>query len=293
MDIPDGHQTRITIGPFGVSSSTTNNSGRIVEENGHRFRDNSYTVASYYRYSTTSCSEHGTLEAMVKLGWSQESGGVIYGGLHVDENPKLLNSIFTMMSTGATPDEAYVLIEKGDLQLLKISMPVGFSSVLVRLSHVYIAHADSCLWFAVGGENADDMIRMSLERCREAGGRIRTPLLTAAIDFDRLLAYPQDDATGLTAVSQMCVQTMAMVVSEYAPFGSGADESGSGSDLAFRALQLGGSKKISLVLAADESGVLLSGTLGTALLRSWMAPALEMLDQMATIAPSAAIPMPQ
>ena len=49
-------------------------------------------------------------------------------------------------------------------------------------------------------------------------------------------------------------------------------------DLTFRALQLGRSKKISLVLAADESGLLLSGTLGTALLRSLMAPAVQMLD---------------
>jgi len=229
-------------------------------------------------HSATSCSDHGTLEAMVKLGWSQESGGVIYGGLQVDENPNLLNTILTMISTDATSDEPYELIQKGDLQLLKITMPVDDSADFVRLSHAYIAHADSCVWFAVGGENADEMIRLSLERCREAGGRIRTPLLTAAIDFDRLLASPQDDATGLTAIWPFCFTEMESLMREYAPFGSEPDQLGRESDIAVRALQLGGSKSVNLALAADESGLLLRGTLGTALLRSLLAPVVQMLD---------------
>ena len=227
-------------------------------------------------HSAASCCDHGTLEAMAKLGWSQESGGVIYGGLHVDENSNLLNSVLTMISSDtSSEDEYYEVTETGDLQLIKIIMPVDFSSDAVRLSHAYLAHADSCLWFAVGGENAHEMIRQSLERCRDAGGRMRTPLLTAEIDFDRLLAYPQDDASGLTAIAQTCFTTMELLIREYAEYES---ESG----VAFRALQLSGSKKMSLTIAADESGMLLSGTLGTALLRSGMAPALEMLDQMAT-----------
>ena len=475
VDIPEGHQTSIMIGPFGVSSSTTDNTGRIVEENGHRFRDNSYTVSSYYRYhdgfmftsnsemlwdmnppstivlrdqndgelngqlsfypdripmgfrqlgwdvlsaaagtelqqhddepvtdyawrrawgkaglsqvqavmfdtqeitgwmkfaqndepvrgelkiaaransnlgktlleiaaadsrfapilndaaaatlhvalnlpddwkeagvalrgsyaaelsddadtaslamldvihSAASCSDHGTLEAMVKLGWSQESGGVIYGGLHVDDNPNLLNSILTMFGTDATSDESYELIEKGDLQLLKIAMPVEVSSDPVRLSHAYIAHADSCVWFAIGGENAHEIIRLSVEHCRATGGRIRTPLLTAATDFDRLLEYPQDDATGLTAIAPFCCNMMESIIREYAAFGVGSDQSESDPDLTFRALQLNGSKKFSFVLAADESGIRLSGTLGTALLRSWMAPVVHMLDNRVNI----------
>lgn len=243
-------------------------------------------------HSAASCSEHGTLEALVKLGWSEESGGVIYGGLHVDENPNLLNSLLPVIESQADI-ESYELIQKGDLQLIKITMPDDELADFLKLGHVYIAHADSCLWFAIGGENAHEMIRMSLERCRGAGGRIRTPLLTAAIDFDRLLAYPQNDETGLTAIVPLCCNMMESIIREYAAFGLGSDQSESDPDLIYRALQLGGSKKFSLTLAADESGMLLSGTLGTALLRSWMAPAVEMLDRMATIAPSAAVPMPQ
>jgi hypothetical protein len=71
---------------------------------------------------------------------------------------------------------------------------------------------------------------------------------------------------------------MESVIREYAAFGLGSDQSESDPDLTFRALQLGGSKKISFVLAADESGLFLKGTLGTVLLRSWMAPFVEMLD---------------
>ena len=98
------------------------------------------------------------------------------------------------------------------------------------------------------------------------------------MDFDHLLAYPQEDATGLTAIAPLCCNLMESIIREYTAFGLGPDQSESDPDLAFRALQLGGSKQISLVLAADESGMLLSGTLGTALLRSWMAPAVHMLD---------------
>ncbi len=221
--------------------------------------------------SATSCSKHGTLEAMVKLGWSEESGGVIYGGLHVDENPNLLNSLLKLID-GVEGSE---LIQKGDLQLLKLNDEFDESE---RLNHVYFAHADSCLWFAIGGENAHEMIRQSVERCRETGGRMRTPLLTATVDFDRLLAYPQDDATGLTVIAPLCCNMMESIIREYTAFGLGPDQSENDPDLTFRALQLGGSKKFSIVLAADESGLFLRGTLGTALFRSWMAPVVHMLD---------------
>jgi hypothetical protein len=108
-------------------------------------------------------------------------------------------------------------------------------------------------------------------------------LLTATVDFERLLAYPQDDATGLTAITPICAEAMEMVVREYGSFQSDEEPAGMESAVSFRALQLAGSKKISLTLAADESGMVLSGTLGTALLRSWLAPAVEMLDSRSAI----------
>lgn len=232
-------------------------------------------------HSATGFSEHGTLEAIVKLGWSLESGGVIYGGLHTDDNPELLNSVLTIFRSDQTPDESYDLIENGDLQLLKIVIPADGVPETFRLSHAYIACADSCLWFALGSENAHEIIRSSLDRCRETGGRIQTPILTAVIDFERLQEYPQDDATGLTAISPLCCSIMESVIREYGSFSSESGPAEVESDLTFRALQLGGSKKISLILTADESGLRLNGTLGTALLRSWMAPAIEILEKAA------------
>ncbi|RLT21339.1 MAG: hypothetical protein DWI29_02175, partial [Planctomycetota bacterium] len=50
VDIPEGYQTSVMIGPFGASSSSTDVSDSIVAENGHRFRDNSFTLSSYDRY---------------------------------------------------------------------------------------------------------------------------------------------------------------------------------------------------------------------------------------------------
>lgn len=307
-DIPEGHQTSIMIGPFGVSSSSTDSNGRIVEENGRRFRDNSFTVTTYYRYhdgfilsgntamlwdmnlpSTEVLRDQNNAELNGQLSFYPDRIPTGFRQLGWDVLSAAAGSELQQHDDEPVAEYAWrrasgkALIELGELQLLKISMPVEFSNDVVRLSHAYIAHADSCLWFAIGGENAHDIIRLSLERCRESGGRMRTPLLTAAIDFDRLLAYPQDDATGLTAISPICCNVMEETIRLYAAVVAGPDQSYEyDPELSFRALQMGGSKKISLVFAADESGLLLSGTLGTALLRSGMATAVEMLDQMAT-----------
>ena len=108
-------------------------------------------------------------------------------------------------------------------------------------------------------------------------------MLTAAIDFDRLLEYPQDDATGLTAIAPFCFTILESVIRDYTAFGSGSDETESETNIAFRALQLGGAKSINLAIAADESGLVLRGTLGTALLRSLMAPVVHMLDNRVNI----------
>jgi hypothetical protein len=229
--------------------------------------------------SATSCSEHGMLEGMIKLGWSAESGGVVYGGLHVDENANLLNSVLTMLRSDGDPGSSIELIDKGDFEMIRITRPVDANAGFIQCSHAYVAHAESCLWFAMGGENAHEIIRSSIERCRQTGMQLRTPLLTARVDFERLMAYPQDDPTGLTAITGYCCGLMQSLVEEYGFFNSNQESRATNEGLSLRALQLSGSKKIGIVLQSDESGLFLRGTLGTALLRSWLAPAVQLLDK--------------
>lgn len=229
--------------------------------------------------SATSCSEHGTLEAMMKLGWTAESGGVIYGGLHVDDNAGLLNSFLATMRSTGTPGASIEIIEIGNLEMIRSTLPTDANAGFIRITHGYIAHAESCLWFAMGGENAHEILRSSIELCRQPSGQLRTPLLTAIVDFERLMAYPQDDPTGLTTITEYCCFLMQDLIQNYGSFGMDEEKDATNDGLSLRALQLSGSKKVGMVLTSNESGLFLRGNLGTALLRSWLAPAVQMYNE--------------
>ena len=227
--------------------------------------------------SLGSIARHGTLEGMIKTGWTKESGAVIYGGLQIDDNPNLLNAVLTILKQGSTDDEVYELVNNGDLQMLQISIPADAMPEGIHLSRLYITQSNSCLWFAIGGENASEILTQSITRCQESGGRARTPLLTAIVDLQRWLSYPQDDPTGLTRLPELGSQMMADLFNEsipaYAVDGSGVDR-----DLMLRALSKGGTQDLSVFIDADESGLLVKGTVGSAIARAFAAQALSMFD---------------
>ena len=153
-------------------------------------------------------SHHQVLEAFVKVGWTEASGGVFYGGLHVDDNPRLLRSLHSMI-VGADKSpgmaESFAIVEMDGQEVIKVTSPENITNEFsektsLSLSHAYVVHQDSCLWFAVGGENAIEIIRSSVARCAASGLAARTPLVTASIDMDRWLSYPQDDSTGIAGL---------------------------------------------------------------------------------------------
>ncbi len=226
--------------------------------------------------SLGSIARHGTLEGMIKTGWTKESGAVIYGGLQIDDNPNLLNAVLTILKQGSTDDEVYELVNNGDLQMLQISIPADAMPEGIHLSRLYITQSNSCLWFAIGGENASEILTQSIARCQESGGRARTPLLTAIVDLQRWLAYPQDDPTGLTRLPELGSQIMADVFNELAPgLDGGSEGSFVDSDLMLRAVSKGGTQDLSVFIDADESGLLLKGTVGSAIARAFAAQALS------------------
>ena len=221
-------------------------------------------------------AEHGNVEFCVKLGWSKESGGVIYGGIQLNDNPELLAAIQSATNEAGGPDAQIELIQLHEMPMLKMPVPTDLDMEPINLTHVYLANIDSCLWFAVGGENAHEIIRQSVERCREAGGRISTPVFTASVDLQRWADYPQGDATGLTAQHSRWYPLTSSFVSWTVEDFMGSpeeedDEDTSRSDVFDRALALGGSKVMSFTIDTDESGMVSRVSVGEAVARAYAA----------------------
>ena len=231
-------------------------------------------------------AEHGNLEICVKLGWSKESGGVIYGGVQLNENPELLAAIQSEENDDGELDTQSEMVQLHDMSMLKMLIPEDSELEPVKLSHIYLANVDSCLWFAVGGENAHEMIHQSVTRCREAAGRISTPVFTAAVDLQRWADYPQDDATGLTTWHQHFYYGISSLVSFMAEDFMGnpdtdEEEADDSHDEVFqRAMSLGGSRAASFTVDTDESGLVARGSVGDAVARGYAAAMVLTIDEL-------------
>ncbi len=231
-------------------------------------------------------AEHGNLEICVKLGWSKESGGVIYGGVQLNENPELLAAIQSEENDDGELDTQSEMVQLHDMSMLKMLIPEDSELEPVKLSHIYLANVDSCLWFAVGGENAHEMIHQSVTRCREAAGRISTPVFTAAVDLQRWADYPQDDATGLTTLHEHFYYSISSLVSFMAEDFMGnpdtdEEEADDSDDEVFqRAMSLGGSRAASFTVDTDESGLVARGSVGDAVARGYAAAMVLTIDEL-------------
>lgn len=136
-----------------------------------------------------------------------------------------------------------------------------------------------------GGENAHEIIHQSVERCREVGGRISTPVFTAKVDLQRWADYPQDDATGLTVQHQSwysVTSSFPMWLSEYFWGGpaSGDEQDTNRPEVFNRALALGGSKTVSFTIDSDESGLVSRVSVGDAVTRGYAAAAILSLEEL-------------
>jgi len=223
------------------------------------------------------------LEWFMKLGWTEPSGGVIYGGMRVGDNPELLQSVLTLLTPQDTPQETmdrFDLAKRGDLDVIEFLIP---SSELdedfpVRLSHLYIAHANSCLWICLGGENSFQILQRSIDRCSAQGLRASTRIFSGEIDLQKWMSYPQDDATGLTALPRFADAGMA------ASFSSELDVDVPTGNLMQRVIALGGRQDIRLHLDSGSSGITLKTEIGKAfgnyLAARWMQAADMMMQNM-------------
>lgn len=208
-------------------------------------------------------ADQNNLEMFLKLGWSEASGGAIYGGMRVGDNPELLNSVLTLLTPESTPQDIldrFELTKKGDLDVIEFLIPSDEfeDDSPVRLSHLYIAHAHSCLWVSLGAENCHEMLRLCIDRCQASGMRSNTRVFTAALDLEKWMAYPEDDKTGLTTLPQLAD---AMMVQELS---SEIDIEISDNSLMQKVIALGGRQDILVHLDSGASGLKLRTEIGKA-----------------------------
>lgn len=252
------------------------------------------TAADTLAETLTGMAEHRNLELLFKVGFTEESSGVIYGGIQLHDIPQLLPTIQQLMlrvlaellsnpsagsiGQGILPE----LINDGDIEFIRIALPQDMIDAIAgswgaRITHIYLAHQNSCLWYAVGGENAKEIIRASVERCHESSAT-RTPFLTSRIDMEKWLAYPQDDPTGIAQMPRWLDQNSWLFPPNPWLILSGAFEGPDRKpqEIMQRAFDLGGSQQFSLTLQADESGLLLQMNLGEALGNHMLARLIEM-----------------
>jgi len=236
----------------------------------------------------TGISEHRNLELLLKAGWTKASDGVFYGGLQLNENPELLKNVHYVLTHLPNADEAIekmiTLEDRQGLQVIVFRFPddvvEGMRQVIgANITHLYLAHQNSCLWYAAGTENAIEIIRQSVERCTQNTRAARTPLVSGQLYLERWLGYPQDDPAKITSMISWLDENagwfpptpMMMLI---------GGERRKPSSLMHRVFELGGDQKANFSLEADESGLLLQVSLGEAIANYMVAGMIDAQEAM-------------
>ncbi|MEO1979534.1 MAG: hypothetical protein ABGZ24_03365 [Fuerstiella sp.] len=244
--------------------------------------------ASRLAETLTGISNHQVLEAFVKVGWTESSGGVVYGGLQVDDNPELLRSLHNMILGADVPTEmaeSFEIVEMDGLEVIQITSPETITSEIAEdtsltLTHAYITHQNSCLWFAVGGENAIEIIRSSIARCSASGLAARAPLLTATVDMDRWLSYPQDDPTGIAGLLLWLDANQQQFPPGPVSFGVRGGAGEKPTPLLQRVADLGGEMQAGLTVIADRGGIRLNLKMGEVIANYYAARMIDAQNKM-------------
>lgn len=263
----------------------------LTETMGHEFRNDAAMVTAGEALSGVlgSIAEHRNLELMLKAGWTEASGGVFYGGLHLNENPELLRNLHYLMTHMADVapgiDQMITLEERQGMQLIVIRPPEEGTeefgaSIGVNVTHIYMAHQNACLWFAAGTENASEIIRQSVARCTENTRAARTPLVSGRIDMERWLSYPQDDPARIAQMPHWLDENAWWFPPNPMAMGYIGNQSGKPNPMMQQVYDLGGSQQAGFSLEADESGLLLQVTLGEALANHMVARMIDLQESM-------------
>lgn len=213
----------------------------------------------------TDLAETPTVEACIKAGWSEESDGVFYGGLRVGSNEGLIEAIVTLLQATDPPDGVMELTEIDGLSVLHFTVPETEQQAVkaqtgLNLSDIFITQGASCVWFAVGNENAIQMIKTCIARCESGGSAGRAPLFSAEVDGEAWLALPQDDPVGVSSLLMYLDENVSAFPPGIAMMSFG--QSGKPTPLLQRCIELGGNHRASMQVIADRSGVKVDAEIG-------------------------------
>ncbi|MCA9060364.1 MAG: hypothetical protein KDA85_17765 [Planctomycetaceae bacterium] len=229
--------------------------------------------------------ERGTFELLLKIGWTAESGGVVYGGLQTGENPELVPALYRL-ATAADPDAADLFslttTEEGPLLLGRIPEQASREMAQyagIRPTHLYLLHSNSCLWFALGGEHADQAVREAARTCAASPGA-RTPLASGSFDAAKWLEYPQDDPTGIAGMLHWLDEHEGV----FPPIPGFMARNETRPALLEKVIDLGGDADAQFSVVADDSGLVLNARLGKALGNYYVARLIESQDRRTKLA---------
>lgn len=230
-------------------------------------------------------AEHRNFELLVKVGHSEASDGVFYGGLQLGDNENLLRHAYEVMRRIPAPgiDQMLSLTEEGGIQMIRIQLPPESTDSLrselgANITHIYLAHQNSCLWFAIGTEKAREIIRASVARCLENSSGAKTPLMSGRLDMQQWLALPQDDPAGIAQMPFWLDENRWWFPPS--PFTTAMLSLGAAkpSPIMTRVFDLGGDQQTSFSLEADEGGLLLNVALGEALANHMLARMISLQE---------------
>ena len=229
-------------------------------------------------------AEHRNLELLLKIGHTEASNGVIYGGIQLGDNDNLLRHAYEVMIRSIPgADQTVSLTEDGGMQMIQIQLPTEVTDNLrselgTNITHIFLAHQNACLWFAIGTEKASEIIRASVARCLENSIGAKTPLVSGRLDMQQWLALPQDDPAGIAQMpfwldeNRWWFPPSPFVMGLYGFAGE------TPTPIMTRVFDLGGDQQTSFSLEADEGGLLLNIALGEALANHMLARMISLQE---------------
>ena len=175
------------------------------------------------------------------------------------------------------------LTEEGGMQMIRIQLQPETTEGLrtelgANITHIYLAHQNSCLWFAIGTEKAREIIRASVARCLENSTGAKTPLMSGRLDMQQWLALPQDDPAGIAQMPFWLDENRWWFPPS--PFTAAMLSLGPAkpTPIMTRVFDLGGDQQTSFSLEADEGGLLLNVALGEALANHMLARMISLQE---------------
>ncbi len=218
----------------------------------------------------------GTVEVMVRLVHSDASGSVLLAGIQLRDQPDQVRHMTSVVKhfTGQLGDLPVETTQRHGRPLVHVQIPMSDDDP-VRISDLWIAQRNGCLWLAAGGEHAHEMIRLAAERCGDGGRAVRTRLLTARIDLAHWMTWPKKDPTGLATLPEWVDAGQFMDLSR----SFAGMESVHPTPLLSRVLASRGDKEAWLTVEAGKSGLTAEAELGAPLADWFLARQIDLQDK--------------